>query len=52
MTNIVLCKEIEIMRAKLHDLIEQYGIDSDIVLNYSQELDKLMCEVESVDNID
>ncbi|MFA7573373.1 MAG: aspartyl-phosphate phosphatase Spo0E family protein [Lutispora sp.] len=52
MTKIVFCKKIEIMRSKLHDLIEQYGIDSDIVLNYSQELDKLMCEIESVDNVE
>ena len=48
MTKIDLYKKIEIMRAKLHDLIEQYGIDSDIVLRFSQELDKILCDLENV----
>lgn len=48
MTKIDLYKKIEIMRAKLHDLIEQYGIDSDIVLRFSQELDKILCDLENI----
>jgi len=48
MKNKELCKKIEIMRENLHDLIENYGIESDIVLNFSQELDKLLCQLETI----
>lgn len=37
-----LLLEIEIMREKLHKLLEFYGENSEIVLNCSQELDKLL----------
>lgn len=49
MTKKELCKKIEVMRDKLHDLIEKYGIDSDVVLNLSQELDKLLCQLENIE---
>jgi len=48
MTKQELCKKIEIMRDNLHDLIEVHGIESDIVLNLSQELDELLCQLEEV----
>jgi len=50
MTKQELCKKIEIMRENLHDLINNFGIESNIVLNYSQELDRLLCQLENVDN--
>lgn len=39
-----LQKKIEIMRKELYDLIDKYGIDSNTVLEYSQKLDKILCE--------
>lgn len=42
MTREELYKIIGIMRIKLYDLIDRYGIGSDIVLSFSQELDKLL----------
>lgn len=48
MTKKEIYKKIEIMRAKLHDLIDQYGVDSDIVLNFSQELDEFLCKPEQI----
>ncbi|SHI37962.1 aspartyl-phosphate phosphatase Spo0E family protein [Lutispora thermophila] len=43
-----LRNKIEAMRDKLHEFIEKYGIDSDVVLNLSQELDKLLCQLENM----
>jgi len=39
-----LQKKIEIMRNELYELIDKYGIDSNTVLEYSQKLDKILCE--------
>jgi len=39
-----LQKKIENMRKELHELIDKHGIDSNTVLEYSQKLDKILCE--------
>lgn len=41
-----ICRKIEALRGNLHKLIAQYGVDSEEVLECSEELDKLICELE------
>lgn len=45
-----ICRKIEALRGYLHQLITQYGVDSEEVLKCSEELDELICELEKVNN--
>lgn len=44
-------RQIEVLRSYLHQLINQYGVDSEEVLKCSEELDELICELEEVTEI-